>query len=62
MEMSMNPSRYGYGYGFLESKLVFFGTSVLLLHVAMCLVYVVWILGMGEYRHAGWVSLGEVRH
>jgi hypothetical protein len=26
----------------------------------MCLVYVIWILGMGEYRSAGWSSLGEV--
>ncbi len=62
MEIDMHPSRYGYGYGFRESKLVFFGASVLLLHVGLCLVYIVWILGMGEYSNAGWTSLGEVSH
>ncbi|KAE9374316.1 hypothetical protein N431DRAFT_556649 [Stipitochalara longipes BDJ] len=59
-EMYMNPARYGYGYGFQDSKLVFFGTSVLLLHVALCVVYVAWILGVGEYRGTGWGSLGEL--
>jgi hypothetical protein len=61
-EMYMDPSRYGYGYGFQDSKLVYFGASILLLHVAICFVYIIWILGMGEYRSAGWGSLGEVSH
>jgi hypothetical protein len=56
----IKPSRYGYGYGFQDSKLAVFGATILFLHVAMCLVYVIWILGMGEYRSAGWSSLGEV--
>jgi len=61
-EMYMKPSQYGYGYGFQDSKLVFFGTSVLLLHVLLCVVYVAWILGVGEYTSVGWNSLGEVSY
>jgi hypothetical protein len=53
-EMYVKPSRYGYGYGFQDSKLAVFGAAILLLHVVMCLVYVIWILGMGEYRSTGW--------
>jgi hypothetical protein len=61
-EMYMDPSRYGYGYGFQDSELVYFGASILLLHVAICFVYIIWILGMGKHRSAGWGSLGEVSH
>ena len=62
IEMYMKPSQYGYGYGFQDSKLVFFGTGVLLLHVLLCVVYVAWMLGVGEYKNVGWNSLGEVSH
>jgi hypothetical protein len=61
-EIYMDPSRYGYGYSFQDSKLVYFGASILLLQVSMRFIYVIWILGIGEYTSAGWGSLGEVSH
>jgi hypothetical protein len=61
-EIYMEPQRYGYGYGFQDSKLVYFGASILLLHVVLCLVYVIWLLGISEHKRVGWDSLGEVGH
>jgi hypothetical protein len=59
-ELVMTTSRYGYGYGFQDSKLIYVGTCVLLLHLALCVAYIAWILGSGEYQGAGWETIGEL--
>ncbi|RDW75517.1 hypothetical protein BP6252_06659 [Coleophoma cylindrospora] len=59
-EMYMPASRWGYGYGFQSSNLVIFGATIILLHVVLCVVYIAWTLGAGEYRSAGWDSIGEL--
>jgi hypothetical protein len=59
-ELAMMTTRYGYGYGFQDSKLIYVGTCVLLLHLALCVVYIAWILGTGECQGAGWETIGEL--
>jgi hypothetical protein len=60
LEIYMPASRWGYGYGFQDSKLIFVGSAVLLLHAALCFSYVGWTLGLGEYRSGGWDTIGEL--
>ena len=59
-EIHISTSRWGYGWGFQDSKLIYVGVTLLLLHVALCVAYIVWILSMGDYRSAGWESIGEL--
>lgn len=47
-EIVFGASRHGYEYGFEVSRLGFFGAVILLRTVALCVVYVVWIFGMGK--------------
>ena len=56
----MPMSRWGYGYGFEDSVLVYFGLVILLLHAAISIPYVVWILSRGAYKSVGWTTLGEL--
>jgi hypothetical protein len=59
-ELVMMTTRYGYGYGFQDSKLIYVGTCVLMLHLALCVAYIAWILGNGECQGAGWETIGEL--
>ncbi|KAF8847491.1 hypothetical protein BDZ45DRAFT_811538 [Acephala macrosclerotiorum] len=60
-EMRFDASRWGYGYGFEGSTLIYVGVVVLLLHVAVCLIFVAWSVGVGEgVRKAGWETIGEL--
>ena len=42
IEIRMALSRYGYGYGFTDSKLICVGVTVLSLHLLLCVVHVAW--------------------
>lgn len=57
-EIFISGARWGYGYGFHDSILIYFGVVVLLVHVLLSLVYVAWILWMGDYLDAGWDTIG----
>jgi hypothetical protein len=57
-EIKMPIGRWGYGYGFHDSILIYFGVMLLLIHAIAALVYVVWIITRGEYEDAGWDSIG----
>ncbi|KUJ24656.1 uncharacterized protein LY89DRAFT_713453 [Mollisia scopiformis] len=59
LEMKFAASRWGYGYGFQESRLIFVGVVVLLLHVVLCLGFMGWVLVMGD-RGRAWESIGEL--
>jgi hypothetical protein len=60
LEMYMPASRWGYGYGFQDSRLIYLGTVVLLLHVLLCVVYLLWMLGFGKFKRGEWGSIGEL--
>ena len=57
-EIQILTSRWGYGYGFQDSTLIYVGVALLLLHAAISIVYIVWILSKGDYRSAGFDSIG----
>ena len=57
-EIRISTSRWGYGYGFQDSKMIFVGVTLLLVHAAICIVYMSWILSKGDYRSAGYDSIG----
>ncbi|KAH7319464.1 hypothetical protein BKA65DRAFT_102540 [Rhexocercosporidium sp. MPI-PUGE-AT-0058] len=50
-QIRMKMSRYGYGYGFEDSILIYVGVVVLLLHAALSVVYIIWVVVMA--KHAG---------
>ena len=43
VEIRMALSRYGYGYGFTDSKLIYVGVTVLSVHLLLCVVHVAWM-------------------
>ena len=57
-ELHISTSRWGYGYGFQGSRLIYVAVLILLLHAAICIVYITWILWKGDYRDAGYDSIG----
>lgn len=59
-EIYMPLSRWGYGWGFQDSILVYVGVTILLVHVGLTVVYVGWILGKGDFLAVGWESMGEL--
>ena len=59
-EMRFSSSRWGYGYGFQESRLIFLGAVVLLLHVLVCVVFVGWVMTVADGGKNGWETIGEL--
>jgi hypothetical protein len=60
LEMHIDTSRWGYGYGFEDSTLIYVATIVLLLDVAFAFAYLVWILIMGEFEKWAWESIDDL--
>jgi hypothetical protein len=58
-EIDMPMSRYGYGYGFADSRLIYFAIVVLFVHIAVCIAHIVWI-AVSRVERLGWDSLGEL--
>ena len=44
----MDMSRYGYGYGFQDSILIYVGVVVLLIHATMSVVYIIWVVSIAK--------------
>ena len=59
-EIAMPLSRYGYGYGFADSKLIYVAAVILLVHVAVCIGHIIWVAVAGAYVDLGWDTLGEL--
>ncbi|KAH6716058.1 hypothetical protein BKA61DRAFT_733864 [Leptodontidium sp. MPI-SDFR-AT-0119] len=59
-EIHMKVSRYGYGYGFQDSILIYVSAVVLLLHATICFAYLAWVLSVGVYPGEQVVTVGEL--
>jgi hypothetical protein len=60
IEISMPLSRYGYGYGFADSRLIYVAATILLVHVTVCIAHVIWIAVTNPRGEMGWETLGEL--
>jgi hypothetical protein len=58
-EIDMPMSRYGYGYGFADSRLIYFAIVILFIHIAVCIAHIVWV-SVSRVERLGWDSLGEL--
>ena len=59
-EILIPLSRYGYGYGWADSKLIYVATVVLLIHVAVCVIHIIWVAVKDPQDEMGWQSLGDL--
>ncbi|PVH87104.1 hypothetical protein DL98DRAFT_525846 [Cadophora sp. DSE1049] len=59
-EIRMKMSRYGYGYGFQDSILIYVGTVVLLLHATMSVVYIIWVVSMAKHLDTDDRTVGKL--
>ncbi|KAH8816001.1 hypothetical protein F5884DRAFT_852464 [Xylogone sp. PMI_703] len=60
VEMRFKTARWGYGYGFEESKLIYVGVVILLIHVLLCIVFIGWMVVAGEDGRRAWETIGEL--
>lgn len=48
-EIRMKMSRYGYGYGFQDSILIYVGAIILLLHAVLSVTYIAWVVSKAKH-------------
>lgn len=60
-QVIMPARRWGYGYGFDDDTvLVYVGAAILLLHAAITLLFLIYLLWRGDEKESEWRTVGEL--
>lgn len=58
VELAFQMKAYGYGSGFYNSVLTYFGIAAILLHAVFTIIYIFWLFWKGDYQDGGWDTIG----